>query len=88
MLLLPARADLWTGFQAGGSDAASTTVTWTNLVNTLETTTNLISGVWTNAGYIVLGTNVMGGGIDYDEITNSIPTDLDEKYIRLKISTQ
>jgi len=33
----------------------------------------------------VLGTNSMGGGTFYDEVTNGIPVDVDEKFIRLKI---
>ncbi len=57
----------------------------TNLAYLVETCTNLISGVWTNAGYAVLGTNSMGGGAYYNEVTNGIPADADESFVRLKI---
>jgi hypothetical protein len=56
-----------------------------NLIYQVETSTNLVTGVWTNMGYAVLGTNSMGGGTFYDEVTNGIPVDVDEKFIRLKI---
>jgi hypothetical protein len=56
-----------------------------NLIYQVETSTNLVTGVWTNTGYAVLGTNSMGGGTFYDEVTNGIPVDVDEKFIRLKI---
>jgi hypothetical protein len=38
----------------------------------VETSTNLGSGIWTNAGYSVIGTNVTGGV--YDQVTNKIST--------------
>ena len=55
----------------------------TNLVYVVETSTNLVSGVWTNAGYTVTGTNVMGGA--YDEVLYRVPVAAPETYIRLKI---
>ena len=48
----------------------------TNLVYVVETCTNLVSGAWTNAGYTVTGTNVLGGA--YDEVTYRIPPDAPE----------
>ena len=50
----------------------------------LELTTNLVSGVWTNAGYETVG----AGPIDseFDAVTNRIPAAAeDEQYIRLII---
>ena len=57
----------------------------TNLVYQVETSTNLVSGSWTNAGYTVLGTNAMGGGMFYDEVSNGIPTLDGKKFIQLNI---
>jgi hypothetical protein len=56
----------------------------TNLVYTVETRTNLVHGVWTNAGYTITGTNVTGGELNF--VTNEVDTALDEKFIRLKIA--
>ena len=55
----------------------------TNLLYFVETCTNLVSGVWTNAGYTVTGTNVTGGA--YDEVSYRVPVDAPQTYIRLKI---
>jgi len=55
----------------------------TNLVYVVESCTNLVSGVWTNAGSPVTGTNVTGGA--YDEVLHLIPVDAPQTYIRLKI---
>jgi hypothetical protein len=52
----------------------------------LQTTTDLVSGSWTNTGYSILGTNVTGG--TYDDVTNSIPVDGPQSYIRLRIQNQ
>jgi len=49
----------------------------------LEFNTNLVSGTWTNSGYIVTGTNVTGGSLDF--VTNVTDTVADEKFIRLII---
>lgn len=48
----------------------------------LELTTNLVSGVWTNAGYEIIGTGTLDS--EFDAVTNRIPTGVDdERYIRL-----
>ena len=57
-----------------------------SLTYTVETNTNLVFGSWTNIGYTILGTNVTGG--TYDDVTNSVPTDGPQSYIRLKITDQ
>lgn len=49
----------------------------------IELNTDLISGSWTNAGYIVSGTNVTGGSLNY--VTNITDMVADEKFIRLII---
>ncbi len=57
----------------------------TNLIYTVETTTNLVdSESWTNDGYTVTGTNVTGGTLDF--VTNDVDTVDNEKFIRLKIN--
>ncbi len=50
----------------------------------LELSTNLVDGVWTNAGYAVLGTNATGGNLDF--VTNITDMAEDQKFIRLNIS--
>lgn len=50
---------------------------------TLETTTNLISNVWTNSGYSVTGTNQAEGAFGF--ITNLIDAAESKRFIRLKI---
>jgi hypothetical protein len=55
-----------------------------SLVYIVETSTNLVSGIWTNAGYAISGTNVTGATFDY--VTNAVSSDLDQIYIRLKMS--
>lgn len=50
----------------------------------LETSTNLVSGTWTNSGYTELPT-VGTIDPDFESITNQIPTELDETFIRLRI---
>ena len=47
----------------------------------LETTTDLVTPSWTNTGYSVAGTNVMGG--TFDMVTNSISTAEDQTFIQL-----
>jgi hypothetical protein len=54
-----------------------------SLIYTVETTTNLVSGAWTNLGYTVSGTNVTGGTLDF--VTNDIDTVRNQNFIRLKI---
>jgi hypothetical protein len=57
-----------------------------NLSYLVQTCTNLVSSIWTNAGYVVLGTNVTGG--TYNEVTNSILMNDAQSYFRVKISDQ
>jgi hypothetical protein len=57
----------------------------TNLVYYLEITDDLVSGIWTNAGYTVTGTNTSSGVAGFDEVINSIPIDDPAKFIRLII---
>jgi hypothetical protein len=57
-----------------------------NLIYTVERCTDLFSNVWINAGATAEGTNVMGGGLYYDEITNSAPMGSDAGYFRLKVN--
>jgi hypothetical protein len=49
----------------------------------VETTTNLITGVWTNTGVAAVGTNVTGGTLDF--VTNDVDTVRNKNFIRLKI---
>jgi hypothetical protein len=49
----------------------------------LELSTDLISGTWTNAGYLVLGTNIADETMHY--VTNMVSTVEDQKFIRLVI---
>ena len=53
------------------------------LIYTVETTTNLVSGVWTNDGYTVTGTNVTGGPLNF--VTNDVDTVREKAFIRLRI---
>ncbi|HKL22298.1 MAG TPA: hypothetical protein VJ904_10855, partial [Tichowtungia sp.] len=53
------------------------------LIYTVETTTNLIDGVWTDDGYTVIGTDVTGGTLNF--VTNEVDAVENEKFIRLKI---
>jgi hypothetical protein len=55
-----------------------------NLDYTVETRTNLLSGVWTTAGYSVLGTNTYNA--KYDEIRHGVATTNTQSYFRLKIT--
>ena len=52
-----------------------------NLTYYLKTTADLIAPSWTNTGYSVAGTNVMGG--TFDMVTNSIPTAENQTFIKL-----
>ena len=54
------------------------------LVYSLEATTNLANGIWTDAVSTIVGTNVLGGA--YDEIINEFPADNQNAFIRLKIT--
>jgi hypothetical protein len=55
-----------------------------NLVSTVEASTNLVNGVWTNAG-IVTVTNGSGG--TYDDVTHSISIEAPQAFLRLKVET-
>ena len=52
----------------------------------LETTTNLVDGIWTNDGYTVLGTNADGYASGFDAVTNPVSTAMEnQRFIHLKI---
>ncbi|MEA2068912.1 MAG: hypothetical protein U9P12_06915, partial [Verrucomicrobiota bacterium] len=51
----------------------------------LELNTDLVSGIWTNAGYLVTGTNDTGGELDF--VTNVTDTVDSQKYLRLIIES-
>lgn len=53
------------------------------LIYQIETSTNLVSGVWTNAGFTAIGTNATGG--IRNDVTNAVPILNDEAFIRLKV---
>lgn len=53
------------------------------LTYTLELSTDLVIGIWSNAGYAVMGTNVTAGELDF--VTNVTGMIEDSKYIRLII---
>lgn len=55
-----------------------------NLIYTVQTCADLVSGTWTSTGYTVTGTNVTGG--TYNDVTNSIPTTGPQSYIRLTVT--
>jgi fibronectin type 3 domain-containing protein len=50
---------------------------------TVETTTNLITGGWTNQGVVAVGTNITGGTLDF--VTNDVGSIVKEKFFRLKM---
>ena len=52
----------------------------------VQTCADLVAGSWTNTGSTITGTNVTGDA--YDDVTNSIPADSPQRYIRLRIETQ
>jgi hypothetical protein len=54
-----------------------------NLFYYLETTTNLVSTVWTNSGYTVTATNVTGEMFNY--VTNALSIGQDQAYFRLRV---
>jgi hypothetical protein len=54
-----------------------------DLIYLVETTTNLLSGTWSNSGFVA-ETNVTGG--TYDVITNHLMLQHPQRYIRLKIT--
>jgi hypothetical protein len=54
-----------------------------DLIYVVETVTNLVSGVWTNAGVSILQTNPVSG--IFEEVVTGIPATNLTTYIRLKI---
>ena len=54
-----------------------------SITYTVETCTNLMTGMWTNSGSVAVGTNVTGGELDF--VTNEVDTIENENFIRLKI---
>lgn len=57
-----------------------------SLIYSVETTTNLASKTWTNSGSTIIGTNVTGSVLNY--VTNTVPANNQEGYLRLKVSSQ
>ncbi len=53
----------------------------------LETSTNLVSNVWTNRGYTELPA-VGNINADFDAVTNQLPIVMEETFIRLRIEVQ
>jgi autotransporter-associated beta strand protein len=56
----------------------------TNLLYSLQTTPDLSSPQWTNAGYVAIGTNVTGGLFNY--VTNVIPATNSRTFARLVVN--
>ncbi|HKL21078.1 MAG TPA: hypothetical protein VJ904_04690, partial [Tichowtungia sp.] len=54
-----------------------------SITYTVETCTNLMTGMWMNSGSVAVGTNVTGGELDF--VTNEVDTIENENFIRLKI---
>jgi hypothetical protein len=55
-----------------------------SLIYLIDTSANLMdSGSWTNHGYVVIGTNITGGTLNF--VTNEVDTAGNEKFIRLRI---
>ena len=53
----------------------------------LETSTNLVSGVWTNAGYTEVP-DVGGYDENFEAVTNGVVVDEDQTFIRLRVMEQ
>ena len=49
----------------------------------VQTTPDLVSGAWTNAGYVVVGSAPIDGA--FDSVTNRMPTNAAQRFIRLKV---
>lgn len=60
----------------------------TNLNYRVETSINLVSGIWETTGSTPVGTNAMGGGIHYDQITNRISLGEASGYIRITVLSE
>ncbi len=53
----------------------------------LELNINLVSGIWTNSGYAVVGTGEIGAG--FEVVTNLVPTvPFATRFVRLRISAE
>jgi len=59
-----------------------------NLVYQVETSTNLVSNVWTSTGYTVQGIHEFGGGMYYDAVTNLLSREWRKQFIRLIIADE
>ncbi|VGO12814.1 hypothetical protein PDESU_01368 [Pontiella desulfatans] len=59
-----------------------------SLLYQLENSINLISNNWTVSTYPVVGTHVMGAGANYDIVTNGIPVNHTNLFIRLTVEQQ
>ena len=57
-----------------------------SLLYQIETCTNLVSGTWMPSEHTVAGTDIMGGGIFYDEVTNDVPAVSEEAFLRLTVT--
>ena len=51
----------------------------------VEATTNLVSGIWTNTTVQITGTNTTYGVADFDAVTNRVPAEPKQQFIRLKV---
>ena len=58
-----------------------------SLSYTVETSTNLVTGSFTNRGYVIRGTNLASEGA-FDTVTNLVPTTENELFIRLIVDKQ
>ncbi|HKL21393.1 MAG TPA: hypothetical protein VJ904_06275, partial [Tichowtungia sp.] len=54
-----------------------------SLLYTVETSTNLITGAWTNTGVVAIGTNLTGDTLNF--VANEVDAVENEKFIRLRI---
>jgi hypothetical protein len=56
-----------------------------NLMYRVQTTTNLISGAWVDAADMAVGTNAMESMTFFNEVTNRIPGDTTQSFIRMNV---
>ena len=54
-----------------------------SLIYTVETTTNLVGGTWITNGVTLAGTGAVD--LDFESVTNTIPVDVDQRFLKLKI---
>ena len=52
----------------------------------LETSTNLVDGVWTGGGYTELP--MVGNAGNFETVTNEVPTAEEQTFIRLRVQTK